>query len=344
VWTLPADAPDEYIHTSEGLFPQVMAARLSADPNNAESVRLALVFSTVGRFLARSIHDARLVDLHFSPFFLDLLSHWSHWLRSPVLLSPLHLQLVDTTMGTSMQRLLDLAQQTLHGTEQQKKESVAAIRGMGLDFTLPGAEDVPLIDGGDTRSVDETNVIEYVWRSCHMLLFALVKPHMTAVMEGFEEAMPSGALAVFDDDELEALLCGRLCDATTPLWTREELSAAIVCAHGYTSDSQEIIDLLDILCIDFSPEQQQLFMTFLTGSPRLPPGGITAVQPKITVVRKGAPMPQFVSTTEDDSANSLPSCNTCFHYLKLPSYGSKDLLKSKLQLAILEGRGAFNLS
>ena len=62
-----------------------------------------------------------------------------------------HLQLVDTTMGTSMQRLLDLAQQTLHGTEQQKKESVAAIRGMGLDFTLPGAEDVPLIDGGDTR-------------------------------------------------------------------------------------------------------------------------------------------------------------------------------------------------
>ena len=68
------------------------------------------------------------------------------------------------------------------------------------------------------------------------------------------------------------------------------------------------------------------------------------MQPKITVVRKGAPMPQFVSTTEDDSANSLPSCNTCFHYLKLPSYGSKDLLKSKLQLAILEGRGAFNLS
>ena len=53
--------------------------------------------------------------------------------------------------------------------------------------------------------------------------------------------------------------------------TRDELSAAIECAHGYTPESPEIAHLLDILC-EFSPAQQQMFLVFLTGSPRLPIG------------------------------------------------------------------------
>lgn len=57
-----------------------------------------------------------------------------------------------------------------------------------------------------------------------------------------------------------------------PSRTREEMTGALVCMHGYTADSPEIADLLDILCDDFTPQQQQLFLVFLTGSPRLPPG------------------------------------------------------------------------
>lgn len=68
------------------------------------------------------------------------------------------------------------------------------------------------------------------------------------------------------------------------------------------------------------------------------------MQPKITVVRKGVAVPQFAGGAEGDSAHSLPSCNTCFHYLKLPAYGSRQLLREKLLLAVEEGRGAFSLS
>jgi E3 ubiquitin-protein ligase TRIP12 len=35
---------------------------------------------------------------------------------------------------------------------------------------------------------------------------------------------------------------------------------------------------------------------------------------------------------------------TCVNYLKMPDYSSYDVLKDKLNVAIVEGQGAFHLS
>lgn len=105
-------------------------------------------------------------------------------------------------------------------------------------------------------------------------------------------------------------LCGALCRSEA------ELRDCVVAAHGYTVDSEEVQQLIDVLCNEFSPAEQRLFLVYLTGCARLPIGGLPAVQPKITVVRKG----------EDYSASrDLPSCNTCFHFLKLPSYPTREV-------------------
>ena len=37
---------------------------------------------------------------------------------------------------------------------------------------------------------------------------------------------------------------------------------------------------------EFTPEQQRAFCQFVTGAPRLPPGGLAALNPKLTIVRK----------------------------------------------------------
>lgn len=37
---------------------------------------------------------------------------------------------------------------------------------------------------------------------------------------------------------------------------------------------------------EFTPEQQHAFCRFVTGAPRLPPGGLAALNPKLTIVRK----------------------------------------------------------
>lgn len=43
--------------------------------------------------------------------------------------------------------------------------------------------------------------------------------------------------------------------------------------------------LLEIMA-EFTPEQQHAFCQFATGAPRLPPGGLAALNPKLTIVRK----------------------------------------------------------
>lgn len=37
---------------------------------------------------------------------------------------------------------------------------------------------------------------------------------------------------------------------------------------------------------EFTPEQQRAFCQFVTGAPRLPPGGLAVLNPNLTIVRK----------------------------------------------------------
>jgi E3 ubiquitin-protein ligase TRIP12 len=114
------------------------------------------------------------------------------------------------------------------------------------------------------------------------------------------------------------------------------LRESIRLEHGYSSDSNAINYLIEILAT-FDPEQQASFLAFLTGSPRLPIGGLKSLQPPFTVVRK---------TTNEGISNDilLPSVMTCANYLKLPDYSSKSIMKEKLLLAIQESQGSFFLS
>lgn len=57
----------------------------------------------------------------------------------------------------------------------------------------------------------------------------------------------------------------------------------------------------------------------------------------LTVVCKPSEPPY----TSDDF---LPSVMTCVNYLKLPDYSSMQVLREKLNVAIMEGQGAFHLS
>ena len=55
-------------------------------------------------------------------------------------------------------------------------------------------------------------------------------------------------------------------------WDERTLSEAFKPDHGYTHDSPAIKRLVRVLT-EFSPEQRRQFLSFVTGSPRLPVGG-----------------------------------------------------------------------
>ena len=114
------------------------------------------------------------------------------------------------------------------------------------------------------------------------------------------------------------------------------LAEAIHADHGYTADSPAIRKLVHALRT-FSPAEQRQFLQFVTGSPRLPVGGLRALRPPFTVVRKSHEPP----LSADDY---LPSAMTCANYLKLPDYTTEDILLAKLRVAMTEGQGSFHLS
>ncbi len=108
---------------------------------------------------------------------------------------------------------------------------------------------------------------------------------------------------------------------------------ALRAAHGYTASSAPVQALVATLA-SYGPAQQRAFLAFVTGATALPAGGLAALQPRLTVVRKAAARPD----------QELPSVMTCQNYLKLPPYSSREVLAARLGYALAEGQGSFHLS
>lgn len=76
------------------------------------------------------------------------------------------------------------------------------------------------------------------------------------------------------------------------------------------------------------------FLSFITGSPRLPYGGFQSLHPPLTVVCK--------SVEKHENANDyLPSVMTCVNYLKVPNYTSLEVLQERFLKVMAEVCFAF---
>lgn len=70
-------------------------------------------------------------------------------------------------------------------------------------------------------------------------------------------------------------------------WTAEGVLDAIKCDHGYSASSPTVLAFVAALT-DLSAEERRALLRFVTGSPRLPPGGLAALRPRLTIVKKHA--------------------------------------------------------
>jgi E3 ubiquitin-protein ligase TRIP12 len=151
--------------------------------------------------------------------------------------------------------------------------------------------------------------------------------------QGLEILLPSSTLELFTGEEMEDLLCGQI---GSP-WKMADLQQYINPDHGFTANSSVFQNLL-ITMSEFSLIEQRKFLQFLTGSPRLPVGGFSALNPRLTVVRKEPSMPGM------HADEYLPSVMTCQNYLKLPEYSCIEVLQRNLKYAVNEGHESFHLS
>ncbi|KAA8535991.1 hypothetical protein F0562_028469 [Nyssa sinensis] len=330
----------DLVHAPLGLFPRPWPPNADTSDGSQFS-KVIEYFRLIGRVMAKALQDGRLLDLPLSTAFYKLLLGQELDLHD--ILS------FDAEFGKILQGLQALVcrKQYLESVGGHNCDEIADLHFRGariedlcLDFTLPGYPDYILKPGDE--NVEINNLEEYISLVVDATVKTGIMRQMEAFRAGFNQVFDISTLLIFSPHELDYLLCGR-----RELWEAETLVDHIKFDHGYTAKSPAIINLLEIMG-EFTPEQQRAFCQFVTGAPRLPPGGLAVLNPKLTIVRKHS------STTSNTASNGtglsesadddLPSVMTCANYLKLPPYSTKEVMYKKLLYAISEGQGSFDLS
>ncbi|KAF2009680.1 hypothetical protein BU24DRAFT_358545 [Aaosphaeria arxii CBS 175.79] len=326
---------DEYAFGKRGLFPAPMSVEQAETENGKKVLHL---FKMLGKFVARSMLDSRIIDISFNSTFFRIGDG-----STAVPPSLGSVKSVDYDLAKSLKLLKKFAIEKKRINEDgsldptQKVDALQSIEidgvhveDLGLDFTLPGYA-IDLVEKGSEKNVTIDNVDLYVEKVIEFTLGSGVQRQVDAFRSGFSQVFPYSALSAFTPDEL-VMLFGRVDED----WSLETLMDSIKADHGFNLDSKSVRNLLQTMS-ELTDPQRRDFLQFITGSPKLPIGGFKSLTPMFTVVCKPSEPPY----TSDDY---LPSVMTCVNYLKMPDYSSMDVLREKLNVAIQEGQGAFHLS
>ncbi|KDN53300.1 hypothetical protein K437DRAFT_219360 [Tilletiaria anomala UBC 951] len=297
-----------HVSAAHGLYPIPISS--SASTTLEGSKRLGL-FRTLGTFVAKALLDSRIVQIDFSRLFISAI------LGRKVAYNLDTLAQVDGGLASSLKAIQSVA-----------PEDVATLH---LDFTLPGDSNYELVPGGSDKKVSGNNVNDYISAVIDAYLDSGIQPVVESFRAGFEKVFMLSSLKPFTADELVLLFGNSQED-----WSAETLLSNIKPDHGFTPESEPYRNLLSIMQ-DFTDQERRTFLQWLTGSPKLPIGGFKALHPQLTVVKR----PHEAPLKPDDY---LPSVMTCVNYLKLPSYSGKEVMRQRLNTAMLEGGTAFHLS
>lgn len=373
IQSAPMEKSKKYIYSPNGLFPMPLARNTKL----GNVSRLRNRYKLLGKFMAKALMDSRMIDINFSlPFYKWLLSQeltldlsdmvhidptmsrslfHMHRIAQLYNIMVTHKSKPQSNSSSSTQvttaKSMDRLRQQVGGHAAHQLNSMlnsedlfanispevltldgCPIEDLNLDFTLPGYSSIELKKGGKYIITKLDNLDQYVKLLRHWTLAEGVRRQMEAFKTGFESIVPLHYLRIFYPEELDSLFCG----SGYQNWDVRMLMDACKTDHGFTHESIQIKYLFEILS-SYGAEEQRKFLQFITGSPRLPYGGLKSLSPPLTIVRKTLEPGQ-------NPDHFLPSVMTCLNYLKLPEYSSREIMREKLRLSGEEGRNSFHLS
>lgn len=263
----------EYAFGKRGLFPAPMSDEQAAHDYGKKQLN---IFKVLGKFVARSMLDSRIIDISFNPAFFriaDTLSSVAPSLGT--------VKLVDEDLAKSLIMLKQFVnakkaiEQNTSLSPAQKSEALqnitvqdASVEDLGLDFTLPGYPAIELIPDGTDVQLTIENVDLYIERVIDMTLGSGVRRQVDAFRTGFSQVFPFSSLRAFTPNEL-VMLFGQAEED----WSIETLMDSIKADHGFNMDSRSVRNLLQTMS-EMDSQQRRDFLQFVTGSPKLPIGGM----------------------------------------------------------------------
>lgn len=182
---------------------------------------------------------------------------------------------------------------------------------------------VELKPGGNEIKVKEKNKLEYLDLLAQHRLARRIKDQTQQFLSGLHQLVPDTLLTLFDESELELLLCG------CRHYDLNDLKANhVVIGMGPSSITMQ---WFWAALENFNPEQFERLVQFITGSSRLPPGGFGELKPLIQISSNG-------------SRGGLPTAQTCFNVVSLSEHTSYKEFEQALFVAIYEGNEGFGLA
>ncbi|XP_064881770.1 apoptosis-resistant E3 ubiquitin protein ligase 1 [Oncorhynchus nerka] len=183
---------------------------------------------------------------------------------------------------------------------------------------------VELISGGAQIAVNNENKMHYLNLLAQYRLASQVRDEVEHFLKGLNELVPENLLAIFDENELELLLCG------TGDIDVQDFKAHAVVVGGSWHFREKVMKWFWAVVSSFTQEELARLLQFTTGSSQLPPGGFSTLCPSFQII--AAP-----------THSTLPTAHTCFNQLCLPTYDSYEELHKMLKLAISEGSEGFGM-
>jgi E3 ubiquitin-protein ligase TRIP12 len=199
---------DEFVSAQNGLFPRPLSDEEATTPNGE---RILHLFKMLGKFVARSMLDSRIIDLHFSPIFFRI----GETAASGIKPSLGAVKIVDPGLARSLKTIKKFAiakkeidedpnrtaAQKVTDTENIVIDNVR-LDDLCLDFTLPGYPNIELQPNGSHERVTIENVDVYLQKVIDMTLGGGVRRQVDAFRAGFSQVFPYSALSAFTPDEL----------------------------------------------------------------------------------------------------------------------------------------------
>lgn len=265
-----------------------------------------MLFRFVGRFVGKAIYDGHLLDAYFTRSF------YKHLLGVKPSVSDI--ESIDPEYYKSLKWMM-----------------VNPIEGVfELNFTREGEEFgvkrvYELKSGGRDIEVTDENKDEYIRLMAERMLTDDIKPQTDAFLAGFREIINAEHLSVFNEQELELLICGLPDIDIHDLRANTEYK-------GLRPTAQSIRWFWQIV-EDMTQEEKALLVQFVTGTSKVPIQGFKEL--------RGMNGIQRFQIHKASGKDRLPTAHTCFNQLDLPSYSSVEAMRKNILMAIREGSEGF---
>uniref|UniRef100_A0A8C9VD56 E3 ubiquitin-protein ligase n=1 Tax=Scleropages formosus TaxID=113540 RepID=A0A8C9VD56_SCLFO len=261
-------------------------------------------FKFIGRVAGMAVYHGKLLDAFFiRPFYKMML-------QKPITLQDM--ESVDSEYFNSLKWILE-------------NDPTELDLRFTIDEELFGqTQQHELKPGGTDVVVNENNKKEYIHLVIQWRFVNRVLKQMTAFKEGFYELIPLDLIKIFDENELELLMCG-LGDVDVNDWRENTKYKSGYCANS------PVIQWFWKTVLLMDAEKRIRLLQFVTGTSRVPMNGFAELY--------GSNGPQLFTIEQWGTADKLPRAHTCFNRLDLPPYESFEDLREKLHLAIENAQG-----